>query len=300
MSAIVLFWLACAAPSRAAGFVELSSFGGAGQTWKQSLEAGATFGKAGVYSISARERSFRVGRAFSGSEVEYSAALKRELFHATVEGRLGTAPPNAQQAAYHLAQGSVLFTFYGLELGPEHPELSAVVWESSGPAPAPEALDREWVTRVRGVYSNVDHHLEGRALTTIVENVWQLDVSETWRERFSLKGEFGFDRYPKPLPNSVGTIVKDDVDYLGGAFPILGWPNNWAGAEADARVWRRLELWAAGTRLNLLNNQLVLLGGGGARWAAPFGWSFGAGYFYRHRRGADGGGGVSLSATYRW
>ena len=151
------------------------------------------------YILEASAHGFRYPSAFSGTAVEYSAALRRELYHVSIAGRLGTRPPGAEGESYHLAAGEGIMTFYGLALGPEHPDLSGQVWESSGPAPAPKSLDRTWVTRLRGRFTTTNHHFANPPGFVLIQNSIQFDVTETWRERSTLTLHAGAHVYNEPV-----------------------------------------------------------------------------------------------------
>ncbi len=292
--------LVCAGRAQAKPWADAwgaTSLSGGG--YMSRLEGGTTFDK-DRYRISAQARTFRLQDGFRGTEEEYVARLTRELFHGTIAGWIGTAPPNAQRAEYHLAGGEARFTFYGTTLGPEHPELAPVVWESSGPAPSPESLDRTWVTSLGGRYDNINNHLErANSILVLVENVWHFFLAETWRERTSVGLELGFDRYNRVLVNQAEVIFKDNIDYPGNFLPLAGWPNNWLAATLSHRQGP-LTLTAAGTRLNMLDNRLVAMYGFGAAWALGEHWALRTDYSRRRGRGQTGREGVSLGVTYRW
>lgn len=274
---------------------ERAVIGTTGGYFGNSVEAGGGFWDS--YEASGRVKSFRCGEAFPGTAVEYSAAVRRYLYHATVTGRLGTKPPNAQRAAYHLASGEVVMTFYGLTLAPERPELAFKVWEDSGIASRPESLDKTWVTALGSAYTNTNHHLEfPNGILVVVQNSTRFMLKETWRGKTSAGLQFGLTRYNKVLLNNAPVFYLDNIDYPGGAFAVRGWPNNHVGGELEQKLgdWT---LEAAGTRLNLLGNKTEFLYGLTARWA-PSGLlrAFLGGYV-RRRRGEESRQAVSLGVS---
>ena len=291
---------AIARPASCEGFLDVQGAAGlTGGIYMSRTEAGTTFDH-DRYAISARVRTQRFGDAARGSREEYSAALTRELYHVTVTGRLGTSPPSSQRTAYHLAGGEAWLNFYGLTLGPEHPERSAAVWESSGAVPSPESLDRTWVTRFGGVYSNIDNHLEGTAnLPALVENVWQFRLFETYKQGTTLGLEGGGVRYSQVLGNRVAERLLSDIDYLGNVLPVAGWPNNWAGATVSQKLGV-FRLTAAGTRLNLLDNELETMYSGSAALSLSERWSLNTGYEHKRRRRSATREALWLGASYRW
>lgn len=255
----------------------------------------------GAYQFSARARGFRYRDAFPGTQEEYSAAVRRELFHASVRGRVGTAPPNAQRAAYHLARGGLLFTFYGLTLGPEDAESAGELWEAEGPAPAPGSFDTAWVTSLGVVYTNTNHHIEADdGITVVVQNTWQFELRETWRETTTLAVQGGGNRYNNVLEHGVKTVYLNQIDYPGGGMAVRGWPNNYAGVSLRQALWGGLSVSGGWTRLSLLDGQLEALAGGELEWRPGGGWFVAAGWFHRHRRRVETRGAGSLSLAYSW
>lgn len=293
---------AFAAPARAGepSVDVMAGTGLSGRIYFSQTEAETPF-NGGRYRIGARVRTTRFGDVSPGMREEWSASLTRELFHVTIKGRLGTSPPGMQRASYHLAGGEAWFTFYGDTLGPEHPELAQTVWESSGPAPTPESLDRTWITRAGLVYSNINDHLEGTiALPALVENVWHFTFSETWRERSSFGLDTGFDRLNKLVPNGARETTKNNIDYFGNVLPITGWPNNWVGAKASQRLGP-FKLTAAATRLNLLNNALQTMYSGEVAWTpAKSSWTLRAGYENKRARHNSTREGIWLGVARTW
>ncbi len=264
-------------------------------------EAGSPLGKTGMYGISARVKEFRARDFMTRNQLEYSAALERQLFHVTVLGRLGTNPPNAQGLAYHLAGGEVWLDFYGLTVGPRDVRMSPAVWESTTPAPSPNDFATTWVSEVHTIYINSDYHLQ---LPTqefiVVQNSWQFEVRETWRKTTSAAFEMGFHRYNKVLPDSFPKFFLNNVDYPGGDFAIATWPNNFVSGELRQRVAERWVFWGAATRLNSLDNQVNFLYGAGLEWAARKGPSLSLDYSYNRRRNTSVRRGVGLGVSYRW
>lgn len=298
--AIAALLLAAALPAAAGQFVNVQAAAGlTGETFMSSTEGGTSFDH-DRYTVSGRVRTQRYGAAARGTREEYSAALTRELYHVTVTGRLGTSPPSSQRTGYHLAGGEAWLKFYGLTLGPEHPELAAAIWESSGPVPSTEALDRTWITRFGGVYNNIDAHLEGTvALPAVVQNTWQFRLSETYRERTTLALEGGGVRYSHVLVNSNVQRVFSDIDYMGNVLPIRGWANNWAGGRLSQQVGD-FRLTAAGTRLNLLDNVLETMYSLSAAYEPTSRWRLELGYEHKRRRRSDTREAMWLGASRRW
>lgn len=254
----------------------------------------------GVYRVGAEVRTFRFQDAMRGTKEEYLVRGSRELYHVALSGWLGTAPPNAQRAAYHLAGGEARMVFYGRTLGPERPELSAKVWESSGPAPSADSLDRTWVTRLRVIYNNVDNHLQQPARTlVVVENMWQFEAAETWRDRATFGMQAGGARYTATIPNNSEVIFQDIIDYPGIPMALRGWPNNYMAAFADARLgsWKAS---VAGTRLNLLDSGLIAGCSVELEKTLSERWKLRAGYYRRRRRGIETREGLTVGMNYLW
>ena len=311
---LAVLYLAWAAPARAGvDFYESGVMSFTGGYYGTRTTVQTPIGK-GLYRLGARMRTFRLTDGPRGANEEYSAQLTRELYHVMVKGRLGTAPPNLQAAgrhwSYHLAQGEAWFNFYGLRLGPEHPELSALAWESSGPVPAAEMLDRTWVTRIGMVYTNTDIHMlrpptDPPYFNIVIENTWQFELRETWKNRLSLALQAGGDRYNRQPPQVRGRfsdlegIYKDNIDFAGNAFAVAGWPNNWFGFEA----WQRCGPWKLTegfTRLNLLENKLDAMYGTELEYALCDRWRLRSGYFRIHPRGNTGREAATLGVSYLW
>lgn len=254
----------------------------------------------GRYRLGAEARTFRFTDAMKGTKEEYSARMSRELYHVALTAWLGTAPPNTQRASYHLAGGEARLVFYGLSLGPERPELSDLVWESSGPAPSPASLDRTWVTRGRVVYNNVDNHLVQPARQlTVVENMWQFEASETWREDSTVGMQVGGSQYNATLPNSVEVIFQDIIDYPGMPTAVRGWPNNYVAGFARQK-YRDWTASLEATRLNLLDNGLITGYSLGLERALGDRWTLRMAYYHRRRRGIETREGLSFGASYLW
>jgi hypothetical protein len=311
LAVIFLAWAATARAGVDLDEYDLMSFTGGYYGTKTTMEA--PFDK-GIYRIGARARTFRFTDGARGTDEEYSAQLTRELYHATVKGRLGTSPPNLSSNgrtwSYHLAQGEAWFTFYGLTLGPEHPELSPLVWESSGTAPAAASLDRTWVGRLGMVYTNTDIHMlrpptDPPYSNIVIENTWQFEFRETWRDRLSLALQLGGDRdNPQPPqtrgPNSrLEGIQKANIDFPGGVFAVSGWPNNWVGFDA----WQRYGAWKLSegfTRLNLLDDKLAGMYGVELEYSLAECWRLRSGYFRARPRGDSGREAATLGVNYLW
>lgn len=252
-SLLFILLAAFASPARAARpFLDFQTAAGSGSALVSQTEGGTSFDKE-RYRISARLRTSRLGAEAPGSREEYSLNMTRELYHVTVSGRLGTSPPSSQGAGYHLAAGAAAFTFYGTDLAPEHLELSSVIWESSGPVPDPAALDRTWITRFTGAYTNINNHIAtNNGLFILVEGVWQFSVLETYRDNTTLGFQGGSNRYNRILDGSSPVILQNVVDYWGNYLPITGWPKNWQSLRVD-RKFGAVDLSAAGTRLSIID-----------------------------------------------
>jgi hypothetical protein len=273
----IVLLTALAAPARAAQpFLDFRTAAGSGSALVSSTEGGTSFDKE-RYRISARLRTSRLGAEAPGAREEYSLGVTRELYYVTVSGRLSTSPPNSQGAGYHVAAGAASFTFYGTELAPEHPELSPVIWESSGPAPDPAALDRTWITRFSGAYTNINNHIAtNNGLFILVEGAWQFSLLETYSDDTTIGFQGGSNRYNRILDGSSPVILQNVVDYWGNYLPVTGWPKNWQSLRAD-RKFGAVELSAAGTRLNIIDGTDETMMGVEASWTRGKNWTVRAG-----------------------
>lgn len=278
-------------------------------------DVSSPFGRKGVYSIWANADLFSLPNTFDGWSQEYSAGIARELYHVTVKGRLGTAPPDAKYSAtvsgqkipdkivpsYHVAGGEADFSFYGFTMGPEHPELSQVVWESSGPAPAPESFDRTWATRARMIYTNTDIHIERPvSMLVVVQNSWQFDFRETWRDRASVAFQLGGDYYNRVITNGTTDIYLNNVDYYGGPGAITGWVNNYVSGDAWAAVTDKIRVDVGATRLNLMKNTLLFMYGANVQWRPDEHWRVTPGFVYNFRRDTGARRGARVDFAYGW
>ncbi|MCX5797425.1 MAG: hypothetical protein NTY77_18190 [Elusimicrobia bacterium] len=297
--AAVLVWAAPAAAGPGVLFDETAYIGASGGYFGNRFEVSTPLARP-YYRLSASVRSSRYPAEFSGTAVEYAAALRRELYHVSIAGRVATRPPNAESAAYHLAYGEASLTFYGLSLGPEHPEFSAQIWESSGPAPAPESLDRTWVTRMRARYTTTNHHVESAdEYLVLVQNTVQFDVRETWRQRTALALHAGCHLYNKTVRSDMRTVHLDNVDYPGNVFAIRGWPNNYMGFELAQKLGGQWEAAAGLTRLSLLYDRTDFIYGAQLEWKPLPAWTSRFGYNLR-RRGVETQQAFALGLTYLW
>jgi len=273
------------------------------------------FGHDGVYRIGLLVDTFQVRPDFAGTSWEYNGELSRQLYHVTVKGRLGTAPPDAKypgnlngkkqsdqiRPAYHVAGGEVLFSLYGLTLGPEEPEKSAAIWEGEGPAPSPDVFDRTWVTRFRMTYNNTNVHIQQPStILVVVENDWQFEGRETWRDRSSLAFQVGLDHYNRVLANNQTAVFLHNVQYYGQKVAIFGWPNNFGSIDAWQKFGNEWRLRGDFTRLNLLNNQLVFLWSSDLEWQPTPHWKVAPGFYYVRRRATSVRRGLSLDLSYAW
>jgi len=297
---LLLLLAAPALPARAAHpFVDFQAAGSNGSGLTTQTEAGTSFDKE-RYRLSARVRTSRLGAEAPGTREEYQLRMTRELYYLTVTGRLGTSPPNSQGAGYHLAGGEAWFKFYGADLAPEHPENSAILWESSGPVPAPDLLDRAWITRVGGVYTNVDDHIQTPAgLFILVQGAWQFSILETYREATTFGIQGGGNRYNKILDGTAPVILQSVIEYWGNYLPVTGWPNNWQSARFVQRVGST-DLAAAGTRLNLLDGSTETMGALEASWSPRADWDLRAAVERAVRRGGPKRTALSLGFARRW
>lgn len=280
---------------------KLAAGGGRSQT--EDLSAGVLT-SSGRWDLSTRVKSFRCMDAFNGSETEYSARLERHLPHVSIATRLGTAPPGAQRAAYHLAAGEILFTLYGLKLGPQDLKTAATVSEDTTTAALFEGLDTTWVTRFKGVYTNTNHHHEPVSHTGqlfyLVQNSWQFEVSETWKKRTTLALRGGGIRYSKLMRASDPAWYMLNTDYAGNPLAVRGWPNTHIGAD----LTQKLGDWTMTTdftRLNMLFGGLEALVGAQASWRPRGGpLEVSLGWRHRHRRHHETREAWSFGASYRW
>lgn len=274
--------LSATAARAGAPFVSFDAAGANGAAYASNLEGGTTFDK-DRYQVSARVRTTRLGLESPGMREEWSARLARELYFVTVAARLGTSPPDQQSARFHTAAGEAWFKFYGWTLAPEHPELTPQIWESSGPAPNPASLDRTWITRIGGIYTNINAHVDTSAgLFRLVEGAWQISVSETYRESTTFGVQISGSRYNRTVGAGAPRVLQSAIDYWGNYLPVSGWPNNWQSLRV-AQKFDALELTAAGTRLNMLNDDAVTMAALEAAWTPRPGWTLKAG-FERSRR----------------
>ncbi len=294
-----LLLAASASPARAAHpFVDVQTAASNGSGLVFSTEGGTSFDKE-RYRISARVKTTRLGDEAPGTREEYLLRFTRELYFVTVAGRLGTSPPNSQGAGYHLAGGEAWFKFYGTDLAPEHPEISDVIWESSGPVPDPAKLDRTWITRVGGVYTNVNNHIQtANGLYILVEGAWQFSVLETYREMTTFGVQGGGNRYNKSLDGTTPLVLQSVVDYWGNYLPLTGWPNNWQSLRGSRR-FGAFEVGAAGTRINMLDGASVTTAALEGAWTASA-WTLHAALERATRSGTSARTGLALGASRRW
>lgn len=269
----LLLLAALAAPARAARpFFDFRTAAGSGSAFVSETEGGSVLDK-GRYRISARLRTSRLGAEAPGTREDYSLGLTRELYYVAVSGRLGTSPPNSQGAAYHYAGGAAWFTFYGSDLAPEHPELSPELWESKGAVPDPAGLDRTWVTRFGGAYTNINNHIQtNNGLFILVEGAWQFSLLETYRETTTFGVQESASRYNKTLDGASPVVLQNAVDYWGNYLPVTGWPKNWQSLRFDHKI-RSATLSAAGTRLNIIDGSAATMLGLEASWAPDENWA---------------------------
>lgn len=298
--ALLLLLAAPAVPARAAHpFADFQAAASGGSGLVTQAEGGTTFDKE-RYLISARVRTTRLGAEAGGTREEYALRMTRELYYLTVTGRLGTSPPSPQGAGYHFAEGEAWFKFYGVELGPEHPEISQDIWESSGPVPDPAALDRTWITRLGGVYTNINNHIQTpTGLFILVRGAWRFSLLETYMEKTTLGLQAGGNRNNKAIDGTAPVILLNTVSYWGNYIPVSGWPNNWQSLMFSRRMGP-VSLTLAGTRLNLLDGGTQTMAGAEMAWSPSGTWEFRAGLERTVRRGGASRTALAFGASRRW
>lgn len=299
---LLLLFSSAAPPARAASArVQVRAIAGGGRYLGTDASAGIRL-RSGRWDLSAREKFFRAADDFSGTAVEWSARAERSLEHVTLAGRLGTRPPDAERAAYHLAGGDALLTFYGTVLGPADPEALGVAVSTASSA-CWASLDRRWVTRLRAAYTTTNHHKEparaGVASFVVVQHSWQLEVSETFYRATTVTLRNGHDRYNRSLSRADPRWHLWNVDNAGAPLAFAGWPNNHLGADV---AWRGAAWGARGgfTRINLLGDGLAVLVGGELSWRPAAGLEVSAGWFSAGVRGGRHRGAASFGLVYSW
>lgn len=282
LSAVALVLLAGAARATDWSVSDAVTAGG-GRYSANDFQAGS-LSASGKWGLSGRVKSFRALDAFDGTQTEYSGRLERNLPHVSIAARLGTAPPNSQRLAYHLAGGEVLLSFYGLQIGPKDASKAPSLAEDTATAKAQERLDTTWVSRIRVLYTNTDFHQSATAAKAhdfiVVQNSWQFALSETWRERTTLALHAGGEKYG-PIVHPFNPSFRHwNVDYEGAPLALDGYPNGHVGAELCQRIGPDWSTRAGFTRFNMLFGGVQLLAGGevswrpgGGPWEARAGWS---------------------------
>lgn len=276
---------------------------GAAQYFADDLQVGVLL-PSGRWDLSGRVKTLQQGDAFHGDQTEYSARLERHLPHVSVAGRLGTAPPDSQRLAYHLAAGEVRLTVYGLTLGPTDPDRIATVAEDTATAAALSSLDRTWVTRVRCVYTNADFHRSAHTAAEhdfrLVQNSWQFRVSETWKGVATLAVNGGGNRYSRTLHPFDPVWRHWNVDYESAPFPTQGYANQYLGADVE-RVLGDFRGRVAFTRINKLFGRIRSMTGTELFWR-PRGGALEAeaGAYTVHDLGGPTLGAFSLALAGRW
>lgn len=256
------------------------------------------------WDVSGRVKTFRFRDEFSGDQTEYSGKLERRLAHVTVTGRLGTAPPDSQRVAYHLAEGSIVLSFYDGKLGPEDPDSIATVAEDTTTAAELSHLGAAWVTRFRGGFTTTNFHREAvtpSGLTfVLVQNSWQFDLAETWKDDTTLTLHNGHDRYSQTVASSDPVFSHWNVDYQGAPVALKGWPNNHVGADLAQR-WKDWTARAGFTRINMLFGGLEVLAGGEVAYRSEFHAFEGRAGWYQHAtRGVSVRSVWTVGGAYRW
>ena len=270
--------------ARAAGDWRVSdtALTGGGRYSANDFQAGVLL-PSGKWDLSGRAKSFRYLDSFPGEETEVSGRVERNLPHVSVAGRLGTAPPNSQRLGYHLAGGEVLLTFYGWKIGPKDASKAATVAEDTATAAAQAHLDTTWVTRFRTLYTNADFHksasVAGGHDFIVVQNSWQFELSETWREQATFAFHAGGEKYGPTVHGYDPSFRHWNVDYEGAPVALNGYPNNHVGAVWSQKLGPDWSARAGFTRLNMLFGGIEVLAGGeaawrpgGGRWEARVGW----------------------------
>ena len=256
------------------------------------------------WDVSARVKTFRFLDEFSGDQTEYSGRLERKLPHVSVSGRLGTAPPDSQRLSYRLASGEILLSFYDGKLGPEDAADAASVSEDTTTAADLAQLGKTWVTRFRGRFTTTNFHrdasLPRENAFVQVQNAWQFDLSETWKEMTTLTLHNGHDRYSQLVTSSDPVFSHWNLDYQGAPIALKGWPNNHVGADVAQR-WNDWSARAGFTRINMLFGGLEILAGGEAAWR-PAGRQFEAraGWYQHTTRGVSVRSAWTFGGAYRW
>lgn len=283
-------------------FATMMLHAGGGRYLGQDYNA-AWRGPNGRYELGARVKSFRYLDAFDGTVVEYSARVARHLPHVSIGARVGTAPPNAQRAAYHLAAGEATLTFYGLTLGPSHPETLATVAEDTTTLAELSHLDSDWVTRGRARFTSTNHHQSPPSALAkgfdLVQNSWQFDASLTWKRRTRLALDGGGDRYSRTVLGSDPTWYLWNVDYAGAPIAVRGWPKNHVGARFEQELGA-FSARAGFTRITMLSGDLEVLAGGEGAWRPGEPLELRIGWHQRHQRHHETRAVWSAGASYRW
>ena len=291
MRALILALLAFAAPANAAHWtVSETVYPGSGRYLGQDFHAGAV-SNGGRWGAGVRVKSFRYLNAFPGTEVETSAEVSRRLPHVSIGGRIGTAPPNAQRAGYHVAGGDALLTWYGLSLGPSELRDAATVSEDTTTASELRGLDRTWVSTLHARFTTTNHRQpsqNGRLPEFIlVQNTWQFDMALAWKDATKLTVSGGGDRYNITVLPQNPTWYLWNVDYAGAPIAVRGWPNNHFGAQLEQKSGD-FTARAGFTRLNMIWGGLEILAGGEAAWRPrATGAELRLGWFQRHTRGHE-------------
>lgn len=291
MRALLLVLLAAAAPAKAARWsISESLYPGSGRYLGQDFHAGMVT-TSGRFGIGARVKSFRSLDAFSGTEVESSAEISRHLPHVSIGGRVGTAPPNAQRAGYHVAGGDILMTWYGLSVGPAQLNDAVTISEDTTTAAEFTGLDRTWVSTLHARFTTTNHRQppQNRLLPEfiLVQNTWQFDLALAWKSATKLTFSGGGDRYNREVQRQHPTWYLWNVDYAGAPIAVRGWPNNHLGAQLEQKVGD-FTARAGFTRLNMLWGNMEILAGGEAAWRPHgSGAELRLGWFQRHNRGHE-------------
>lgn len=301
MRALILLAV-LAAPASAGVSVGETLYPGSAGYLGQDLRGDWT-SASGRYRLGARVKTFRRPASFRGTRKEYSASFERRLPHVTVAGRLGTAPPDAERASYHLAGGEAALTWYGLSLGPSVLADAATVSEDTTTAAELAGFDETWVTGFRARFTSANHRQEptarGTLGTSLVQNTWQFSVSETWRKDTRLTLSGGGDRYNKTVSKGTPSWFLWNIDYPGAPVAVRGWTNNHFGVELE-RSFGAFGARAGFTRINMVAADAQTLAGGEVRWArAPKGPEARLGWYRRSRR-AESDSVLALGGSWRW
>lgn len=282
------------------GWAGTRFFGGAHGGWVSRTEARAAL-FSGLYEVSARLHAHRDRGAYDGTSLEWAVGARRILYHSSIGFRVGGKPPNTERSSYRLTQVETTVTFYGLRLGPEHPEMAETLWEDS-PKERPAALDERWISALHARYTRSDHKVARSRGGTLglTQHTSQFELRGIWRRRTSVALECGFNVYDLALVPQDDAVHLDNVQYAGGVFPVRGWPNQNFGFSFWHKFGERWRLEGGFTRLTLLDREREALGALSLEWAPKPRWRISFGGHHRRRFGHFSRYGLSLGGAYLW